>query len=91
MTDTEVKQIVEYCRKIAKEEAEKALSKYIKVTSATVISVSGTTATVRIPFAADDGSQDFDVEITTSQTISADDEVTIGYWSNLSTAILISK
>jgi len=91
MNDLEVKKIVEYCRQIAKEEAEKALSKYIKVTSATVISITGTTATVRIPFAATDGSEDFDVEVTTSQTISAGDSVMLGYWSSLSTAILISK
>lgn len=90
MSDEEIKKLVEQFRIIAREEAQNILKKSVQVVPAKVISVSETTATVRL-ITSTDSSSDFSVPITTSQTILQGDYVNIGYWNNLSTAIILSK
>lgn len=78
-------------KNLNKKQTNESIKNYLKVTSATVISVSGDTAIVRLPYANSDGSEDFSVPIITRQTIGVGDSVNIAYWCNLSTAILLSK
>lgn len=78
-------------QEIAKQEARGVSDQYLRVVSGKVISVSGDTARVRLIYAPDDGSGDFNAPIITRQTINTGDAVNIAYWCNLSTAIVLSK
>lgn len=91
MDDCDVKELLELIKTTCRGVVDDSLKNYMKIITGTVISVASGVATVRIPFANSDGSEDFTAKIVTSQTISAGDAVNIGYWSNLSTAIIISK
>lgn len=90
MTDAEVKIFLEQIRSIARQEALNAIKTCLKVMPAYVVSVSGTTATVRLLTNTDD-SNDFTASIITSQDIAQGDYVNIAYWDNLTTAVVFSK
>lgn len=66
------------------------LKNYPRIVSATVVSINDRQAVVRMPYATDDSS-DFKAYVVTSQLVSAGDVVNIAYWSNLSTAIVLSN
>lgn len=83
--------LVELVRQIAKDVLKNYNNTYIRIAPATVVSTDGTNAMVRLAYASQDGKQDFQVPIVTRQTIAVGDAVNIAYWSNLSTAILLSK
>lgn len=91
MQDAEAKAVLNEIRKIAKTESEDVAKQYVRIIPATVISISGLMATVRLSYANSDGSQDFTAYITTQQTVSIGDSVNVAYWINLSTAIIISN
>ena len=90
-SEKEAQGFIKGIQEVAKNELQGATANYLKVGSGTVISVSGDTATVRLAYAPEDGSGDLESPIMTRQTISAGDAVKIGYWCNLSTAIILSK
>lgn len=91
VNDNEMTSILNELRPFIRSEVENILKNYMKITTATVISVSSGVATIRLPYAESDGSQDFSANIITSQTISQGDVVNIAYWCNLSTAIVLGK
>lgn len=91
MNDKEVNSVLDELKILIKNEVENILKNYIKITTARVISISSGVATVRLPYANSDGSQDFQANIITSQTISPGDNVSIAYWCNLSTAVVLCK
>lgn len=66
------------------------LKNYPRIVSARVISVTDRLAVVRMPYAEDD-SNDFNAYIITAQLVSAGDVVNVAYWSNLSTAVVLSN
>lgn len=90
MNEKDMKNFLEDVRRVAREESQKAMSPYIKTSPATVISVSSGNAIVRLPQSKQDGTEDISVPIVGFRTISVGDVVTIGYWFNLSTAVLLS-
>ena len=90
-SEKEAQGFIKSIQDVAKNEVQGTTANYLKVISGTVISVSGDTATVRLVYAPEDGSGDFEAPIITRQTISAGDAVNITYWCNLSTAIVLSK
>ena len=91
--EKEAQDFLNQMKSVVKDEFKNVANGYIKITTATVVSVSadGNTATVRLAFAAADGSQDFSVPITTRQIVAAGDAVNIAYWGNLATGMIISK
>lgn len=91
MKDSEMDSVLKEFKIFIKNEVDEILRNCIKITTANVISVSSGSATVRLPYANTDGSQDFQANIVTSQTISAGDTVNIAYWCNLSTAVVLCK
>lgn len=91
MKDSEMDSILKEFKIFIKNEVDEILRNCIKITTANVISVSSGVATVRLPYANADGTQDFKANIITSQTISAGDTVNIAYWCNLSTAVVLCK
>lgn len=91
MNENEARKFIQELQNVSREEAKSATSNYLRVTTGTVISVSGDTATIRLAYAPSDGSGDFIAPIITRQTISVGDAVNIAYWCNLSTAVVLSK
>ena len=89
MNSKEALEFLDEVRKVAKEEAQKALMSYVKVIPVVVVSVSDLSAVVR-PTTATDASQNFTVPIVTAQTVSAGVAASVAYWANLSTGILIA-
>lgn len=81
---------VEQIKNIVKDTIYPILKNYPRIVSARVISATDRLATVRMPYAEDD-SNDFQAYIVTSQLISTGDIVNVAYWSNLSTAVVLSN
>lgn len=90
MTEEEVKTLLEQVRMVARQEAQNVMNKCVQVVPATIVSVSGATAIVRLSTATDN-TKDFSVPVTTSQAVAVGNNVNVAYWSNLSTGILLSK
>lgn len=89
--ESEGRKILTEIRNSFKKQLKNETITSMRTTMATVISVEGNTAVVRLPYAKSDGSEDFSVNIITRQEIVPNDVVTLAYWSNLSTAILLCK
>lgn len=89
--EKEAQTLVGQIKEVAKNQYQSQAGTVVNVTPATVISVTGDTAVVRLAYAPGNGSGDFTVPIITRQTISVGDAVNIAYWSSLATAILLSK
>lgn len=87
VSEEEARVFLEQVREVARKEAQEISKNYVKIVPGYVISVSGKTATVQLSI----GGATFTAPIVTSQTISSGDSVNIAYWSNLSTAIVLSK
>ena len=81
---------VEQIKNIVKDTIYPILKNYPRIVSARVISATDRLAVVRMPYAEDD-SNDFQAYIVTSQLISTGDIVNVAYWSNLSTAVVLSN
>lgn len=81
---------VEQIKNIVKDTIYPILKNYPRIVSARVISATDRLAIVRMPYAEDD-SNDFQAYIVTSQLISTGDIVNVAYWSNLSTAVVLSN
>lgn len=77
-------------QKIVRAELDFALKNYLRIVTATVVSVNNKVATVRMPF-SEDATNDFTAYIVTGQTVKAGDVVNVAYWCNLSTAIVLSN
>lgn len=90
-SEKEAQSFVEQLQQVARDEVKAQGGAVVNVVPATVISVSGDTAVVRLAYAPSNGSGDFTVPIVTRQSITAGNAVNIAYWSNLSTAILLSR
>lgn len=81
---------VEQIKNIVKDTIYPILKNYPRIVSARVITATDRLAIVRMPYAEDD-SNDFQAYIVTSQLISTGDIVNVAYWSNLSTAVVLSN
>lgn len=86
----DIKAFIQQIKKIVVDTITPILKNYPRIVSASVISINDRLATVRMPYETD-ASKDFKAYVVTSQLVSIGDVVNVAYWSNLSTAVVLSN
>lgn len=90
MNDKEALLILEQLNEYITKSVESKLKNVVRTKTATVVSVNND-ATVTIKFPYEDENKQLTIPNKTSDDISSEDEVIIGYWGSLSNAFVMMR